>query len=231
MSLKQIFLKSIKDFYENLFLLSGVSLIWFFIVGALLYVGIAGVFLRLPLPIILNLIFVGPLTLGAFHFTREVIQKREIKIRDYFRQFAKQFFRGIFAYWLSLAIMIILGVDLIFFLNAGSTFWNYLSGVWIYLIIFFMMSQFYFWSLLVQMNDGIFKTFKRSLLLTLDNILFSLGIFLIFSVLVLIGAATVGIGLALTFIGFLGLLANNSTHNLLIKYDMKEDVLSPYNNN
>ena len=81
------------------------------------------------------------------------------------------------------------------------------------------------------MNDGIFKTFKRSLLLTLDNILFSLGIFLIFSVLVLIGAATVGIGLALTFIGFLGLLANNSTHNLLIKYDMKEDVLSPYNNN
>lgn len=231
MSLKQILLKSIKDFYENLFLLSGVSLIWFFIVGALLYVGIAGVFLRLPLPILMNLIFVGPLTLGAFHFTSEVIQKKEIKLRDYFRQFARQFLRGIFAYWLSLAIMIILGVDLIFFLNAGSRFWNYLSGIWIYLILFFMMSQFYFWSLLVQLKEGIFKTLKRSLLLTLDNIVFSLGIFLIFSVLVLIGAVTVGIGLALTFIGFLGLLANNSTYNLLVKYGIKEEDFGPYNNN
>ncbi|AZR72240.1 hypothetical protein BBF96_01800 [Anoxybacter fermentans] len=229
MTVWQIIKKSFKDFYDHIFLLGGVSLIWFIIVGPLVYVGLAGFFLKMPFPVIMNLIFVGPLTLGVFYLTNQLIKYKDSGLKDFFQGFAKFFFRGMFAYWMSLLTMVILLVDLTFFINFGNRFMQYLSGIWIYLIIFFMMSQFYFWSLLVEMEDGLLKIYKRSLLLTLDNILYSLGLFLIFILLVAVGVITAGVGLAVTFIGFLGILANNATYNLLIKYGIRKEFSTPYN--
>ncbi len=228
MSSWQVVKKSFKDFYKDLFFLGAVSLIWFFIVGPLMYVGVAGIFLRQPFPIVMNILFVGPLTLSAFNVTYRLICHQEVKLRDYFQGFAKKFIRGMFAYWLSLVILIILVIDLFFFLNFGNTILLYLSGIWVYLIIYFIMSQFYFWSLLVQTEDKLFVIFKKSLLLVLDNLLYSGGIFAVFLLLTALGVVTAGIAFAVSFIGFLAILSNNATHNLLVKYGIKEELSSPY---
>ncbi|MCK4258598.1 MAG: DUF624 domain-containing protein [Halanaerobiales bacterium] len=223
MSVWKIIKKSGKDFYNHLFLLGMVSFIWFFLVIPLMYVGIGGIVFKMPIGVIMNLIFVGPLTIAAFDLTNKLIKSEEIGIKDFFRSFAKNFKKGLLAYWISLVILLLLIVDFMFFMNIGNKFLFYLSGIWIYLGIFFMMSQFYFWSLLVEMEDGIFKILKRSFILTLDNLFYSLGIFVMFAFLFVIGLATAGIILAVSFIGFLGILANNATYNLLVKYNIRED--------
>lgn len=229
MSSWQILKKSFHDFYEHLFFLGAISLLWFFTVGLLSYVGVAGFFLKQFLPVFLNLLLVGPLTLAAFLVTYRLIIYQEVKLRDYFRAIREKFWRGMLAYWISLVIFLILVVDFLFFLNFGNKILFYLSGIWIYLLIFFSVSQFYFWSLLVQLDDPLGKLFKKSLLMALDNLLFSLGIFLSFILLLVLGIVSAGIVLAVGFIGFLGVLANNATHKLLVKYELKEELSPPYN--
>lgn len=229
MSAWKIIKKSFADFYKHLFLLGTISLIWFMSVGPLGYLGIGGLFLGQPFTVLLSLILIGPLTIGAYYFTNGLIKFAEFRIRDYFRGFAKFFLRGMLAYWLSLLIFIVLLVDLLFFWRFGNRILAYLSGLWVYLIVFYLMSQFYFWSLLVETEEGIGKCLKKSLLMTLDNILYSLVIFLAFVGLLAVGVVTAGVGLAVTFIGFLGILANNATYNLLVKYEVREELISPYN--
>lgn len=225
----QILKKSCKDYYDHLFFLAAISLCWFFIAGPLLYMGIAGFFLKQVVPILLNLLLVGPITLAAFIVTYRLIIYQEVKLRDFFRAFLDKFWRGMMAYWLSLTVFVILVVDLLFFINFGNKILLYLSGIWIYLLVFFLISQFYFWSLLAQMDDSIWQLFKKSLLITLDNLPFSLGIFLCFLLLSALGVVSAGIVLAVGFIGFLGILANNATYKLLVKYELREELSSPYN--
>lgn len=227
MSFWQIIKKSFKDFYTYLFLLAGVSLIWFFTVGPLLYVGAGGIFLRKPLLVVMSLIFVGPLTVAGFYITNQLINFGEARLKEFFDGFARFFLRGMLAYWFNLVILLILIVDLYVFLNMQN-WMTYLSGVWIYLILFFLMSQIYFWSLLVEMKEGILKSYKRAVLLTLDNLLYSLGIFFMFLLLFIVGIVTAGVGLAVTFMGFLGILANNATYNLLVKYDLRKKLSYTY---
>ena len=219
----QILKKSCKDFYDHLFFLAAISLLWFFLVGPLLYMGIAGLFLKQVIPIFLNLLLVGPLTLAVFVVTYRLIIHQEVQLRDLFRAFFAKFWRGMVAYWLSLTVFVILVVDLLFFINFDNKILFYLSGIWIYLLIFFLISQFYFWSLLAQLDDSLWQLFKMSLLITLDNLLFSLGIFLSFLLLLALGVVTAGIVLAVGFIGFLGIFANNAT------YQLREKLSSPYN--
>lgn len=223
----QIIKKSCKDFYNHLFLLVGVSLIWFFTVGPLFYVGAGGIFLKQPLLVVMGLIFVGPLTIAGFYLTNQLIRFREARLKEFFDGFVRFFLRGMLAYWFNLVILLILVVDLYVFLNMQN-WMAYLSGIWIYLILFFLMSQIYFWSLLVETEEGIFKSYKRAVLLTLDNLIYSLAIFFMFLLLFIVGIVTVGVGFAVTFMGFLGILANNATYNLLVKYDLREELFSTY---
>lgn len=228
MSAWEIIKKSFRDFYKHLFLLGAVSLIWFFLVGPMVYVTLGGIALRNPVPIILGLVFIGPLTLGAFYLTNKLIKFEEMGIRDYFRGFAKFFVRGMLGYWLTLFIFSVLIVDFLFFAGFGSVAIRLFSGIWIYLIIFYAMSQMYFWSLLIESQEKIFSVLKQSLLMTLGNMFYSIVIFIVFCLLVLVGVVTAGVGLAVTFIGFMGILANNATYNLLVKYELRKELTSPY---
>ena len=230
-SIMEMIKRSFRQFYDHIFKLGGVSLLWFLIVAPLSYVGVVGLFLKMPIPFLINLVFVGPLTIGAFYMTNLVIKHREVTIKAFFKGFSdkKYFLKGMFSYWLSLFIAIVLGFDLIFFMNMTGVF-KYITGLWIYLIIFFVVSQFYFWSLLVETEDGIFKSFKKSLLLVLDNPLYSLVLFLAFLLIMVVGVVTVGVGLAITLIGITSIMANNATYNLLVKYDLREEITTSYNN-
>lgn len=228
MSAWQTIKKSFRDFYKQLFLQAGISLIWFIIVGSFSYLAIGGIATRQFSALLPGLIFIGPVTISAFYLTNRWMKFEEPGIRAYLRGLARYFLRGMLSFWLSLLIFTIILVDFFFFANFGNLFLRLMSGIWIYLGLFFVMSQFYFWSLLVEREQGILVTLKDSFLLTLDNLLYSLGIFGVFFLLTALGVVTAGVGLALSFIGFLGILANNATYNLLVKYGLREELISPY---
>lgn len=228
MSAWQVVKQSFRDFYKQLFPQAAISLIWFMSVGTMIYIAIGGIATGQPWMALFGFILIGPLTIAAFHLTNRWMKFEEVGIIDFLRGFVRYFFRGMFSFWISLLLLTIIVVDFFFFMNFGNTIFRLLSGVWIYLAIFFIMSQFYFWSLLVERDLGILVTLKDSFLITLDNILYSLGIFGMFALLTTAGVLTAGIGLAVSFIGFLGILANNATYNLMVKYELRDVLTSPY---
>lgn len=228
MSAWQVIKQSFRDFYKHLFQQAAVSLVWFMTVAPLVYIAIGGIAIGQPVIALPVLIVTGPLTIASFYLTNRWMKFEESVLKDWWTGLTRYFFRGMLAFWLSLLIFVIIVVDLFFFLNFGNRVLQLLAGIWIYLGIFFLISQFYFWSLLVERDLGILVTLKDSFLLTLDNLLYSLGIFGVFALLTTVGIVTAGVGLAVSFIGFLGILANNATYNLMIKYGLRRPLISPY---
>lgn len=228
MSAWQLVKKCFYDFYNHLFLMTIVSLIWFFPVAYLLFLGIGGFLTKQLLPMIPALIFVGPLTIAAFAVCNQALKTGQGTLLDYFRGLKKYFLKGMVAYWLHAVILIVLFTDFFFFSRFGNKIVMYLSGIWLYLVVFFLMSQIYFWSLLVETDKRTLLCLKHSFLLTLDNLLFTSMIFLILVGLLALSIATAGVMLAVTFAGFLGILANSATYNRLIKYNLRKEIISLY---
>jgi hypothetical protein len=71
--------------------------------------------------------------------------------------------------------------------------------------------------LVIQKDSSFKEIFKNALVLSLDNIIFSLLLFLAVFVLTAI-LAVIGIGLPAGFIGIIGLLIIHSTKEMLAKY-------------
>ena len=228
MTALKIIKKSFTDFYTHLFPMVMVSLIWFFPVAYLLYLAIGGIFSNQLFFALLALIFVGPLTLAAFDVTNKAVKTGETGILDYFKAIKKHFVKGMLASWLHVGVLLVFVLDFFFFARFGNKILMYLSGIWLYLTVFFLMSQIYFWSLLVETDSKMMKCLKHSLIMTLDNLFYSTAIFLALVVLVAISIATAGVALAVTFAGFLGILAHNASFNLLVKYDLRKEIISPY---
>lgn len=228
MSAWQLVKKSFFDFYNHLFLMTTVSLIWFFPVAYLLFMAIGGLLTKQLLPMIPGLLLIGPLTIAAFAVCNQALKTGQGNLLDYFRALKKYFVRGLIAYWLHALVLIVLFTDFFFFSGFGNKIVMYLSGIWLYLVVFFLMSQIYFWSLLVETDKSMWVCLKHSFLLTLDNLLFTSGIFLILVGLLIVSIATAGVMLAVTFAGFLGILANSATYNRLIKYDLRKEITSLY---
>jgi uncharacterized Tic20 family protein len=87
-----------------------------------------------------------------------------------------------------------------------------------YLLIYFSIYQAYLWALLVIQEDKKLKDiFKNALVISLDNIVFSLFWFLFILVITVFLAGT-GIGIPAAFIGIIGTLILKGSKEMLSKY-------------
>jgi uncharacterized membrane protein YesL len=148
------------------------------------------------------------------------MEEGRIAFKSIFSYFKNEFWRGFLAFLFSLILYIIFAVDLRFFLIRGQ------DNIWLlafaflfaYFLIYFTIYQIYFWGLLIIQKESSFKEIlKNALVLSLDNIIFSLLLFLVVFVLTAI-LTVIGIGLPAGFIGIIGLLIIHSTKAILAKY-------------
>jgi hypothetical protein len=87
-----------------------------------------------------------------------------------------------------------------------------------YLLIYFSIYQAYLWALLVIQEDKKLKDiFKNALVISLDNIVFSLFWFL-FILVITVFLAITGIGIPAAFIGIIGTLILKGSKEMLSKY-------------
>lgn len=209
-----------KTFYEDLFKLALLSIIWFVISSLLLFTIFIGLRSGWYFILLLPLIFLGPVFLSFLNGADQIINKGRVSFKSFFDFFKENFGRGFLVFAISVILYIIFAVDLRFFLIKGQ------ANIWLlafaflfaYLIIYFSVYQAYLWSLLViQKNRSLKEIFKNSLVLSLDNIIFSLIWFLAIFLLTII-LTIIGIGLPLGFIGIIGLLMLQGTKTMLAKY-------------
>ncbi|WP_133514130.1 hypothetical protein [Halanaerobium saccharolyticum] len=220
MEIFSILKSTFKDFYEDLFKLVLLSVAWFVISSVLLFAVFIGLQSGWYLIILLPLIFLGPVFLTSLYGVNEILEEGRVAFKSLFAYFKNNFWRGFLVFLISVILYIIFVVDLRFFLLKGQ------ENIWLlafaflfaYLLIYFSIYQAYLWGLLIIQGDRPLKDiFKNAVILSLDNIIFSLLWFLAIFLLTVI-LIVIGIGLPAGFIGIIGLLIIQGTKEVLEKY-------------
>ncbi|MFW5687191.1 MAG: hypothetical protein ACOCUX_00440 [Halanaerobium sp.] len=220
MEIFSILKSTFKDFYEDLFKLVLLSLGWFFISSVLLFAVFIGLTSGWYLVLLLPLIFLGPVFLTSLYGANEILEEGKVAFKSLFSYFKSNFWRGFLVFLISVILYAIFIVDLRFFLLKGQ------ENIWLlafaflfaYLIIYFSIYQAYLWGLLIVQGDKSLKNiFKNAVILSLDNIVFSLLWFLAIFLLTVI-LFVIGIGLPAGYIGIVGLLIIKGTKEILANY-------------
>lgn len=223
--------KNYAGIYKQIFPVLLSSFFWFFTAGLLLIISFVGLQASFLLPVILGLVFVGPATAGSFYLTNKVVNYERVRIRDFFIGAKKFFWPSIGIFWSLLGALIVIGVDFNFFLQSQYKVLNLASAIWIYVLIFISILAIYLFPLLIEFDRleedySWFDLFKYSFVLTINEIVYSLVIFLSIFVFAAFSGLVV-IGLPTLFMGGISLMASNTTVNLLVKYRIKTDVSGP----
>ncbi len=193
---------------------------WFFISSVLLFAVFIGLTSGWYLVLLLPLIFLGPVFLTSLYGANEILEEGKVAFKSLFSYFKSNFWRGFLVFLISVILYAIFIVDLRFFLLKGQ------ENIWLlafaflfaYLIIYFSIYQAYLWGLLIVQGDKSLKNiFKNAVILSLDNIVFSLLWFLAIFLLTVI-LFVIGIGLPAGYIGIVGLLIIKGTKEILANY-------------
>lgn len=220
MEIFSILKSTFKDFYEELFKLVLLSVAWFIISSVLLFAVFIGLTSGWYLILLLPVIFLGPVFLTSLYGANEILEEGRVAFKALFAYFKHNFWRGFLVFLASVILYAVFIVDLRFFLLKGQ------ENIWLlafaflfaYLLIYFSIYQAYLWGLLIVQGDkSLTDILKNAVILSLDNIIFSLLWFLAIFLLTVI-LFVIGIGLPAGFIGIVGLLIILGTKEMLAKY-------------
>lgn len=168
-----------------------------------------------------TVVLFGPATAGIHTVIYRLVQREEATLTHFRAGFVRFFGRS---FLLALVMGVILGiliVDLWFSLNSPSTWFRLLSGIWVYFIIFWgIMAQFVF-PFLVQQDIGVITILKRSSLLAMDNILVSVVITLVNTVILAV-SVLLAAPILLFVMGLTAFVQHFALLELLKKYDEQE---------
>lgn len=208
------------NFYRSLFKLALLSTAWFILTSVLLLSALAALSSGGYLIIILPLLFLGPIFLTSLYGAAEILEKGRVSFKSLFSYFKANFWRAFLTFLISIILYLIFLVDLRFFFLKGqeNIYLLALAFLFAYLLIYFTIYQLYLWGLLiVQGEKSLKEIFKNALVLSLDNIIFSLLWFLSILILTIL-LIVIGIGVPAGFIGIIGLLIIIGTKEVLAKY-------------
>lgn len=168
-----------------------------------------------------QLLFVSPPTVALFAVTRKYVEYKPASLLEIFGALKHFFLPSQGLGILYLLFTVIVTVSISFYKHLGGLFGLSLFGLmsWIEMLVFGTMI--FALPLLVAREAGIWTTFKQSLLLILDNLLFSLVLFLIVLLLVAFGIFT-GAGIIFLITSLISILLNTALRELLRKYSTNE---------
>ncbi|MDI9441546.1 MAG: hypothetical protein QM392_05395 [Bacillota bacterium] len=218
-------LKSFKMSYEHLGKLALLNLVWFTVgVGPLMI----GAYLPWESPLVLfvagmlSLITLGGAFPALHSMTNRIIDGEVINWRQFLPAFKKYVVRGTILLALRLFGFFVLTFNIWVALNKPSTLYLILSGFWLWGIVYWYAMQQYVYPLLTRHDLGVLTVLKRAALLTLDNPLASVFVFVI-SVVINVLSVILTVPLTIFTAGFLAFLQNNFLLGLLEKYSEPEE--------
>ena len=181
--------RSIRDWWDEMFLMVGVNLMW-----ALLAIPVVTLF---------------PATMGAFYLTYEKAHGRRVEF-DYFWQAFRQYFGKAWALGaVNTVVSVLLVVNILFYLQQPNWLF-YLTILWIYLLILWVGIQIYVFPLAIeQENKSVKLIYRNAALLAMGKPLFTFTTALL---LVIITALSIALSplLLLVYIPLSGLIANHA---------------------
>ena len=225
--------KAYKEIYTHLQAVIYSSLGWLLIGGLLILAAVEGLKIQFLPPVLLAIILFGPLLAGSFYVTNRAVNYKSVRIRDFFLGIKRFFLPAMGLFLLLFLAGAVIVVDFYFFVTADYLILNLFGAFWIYLFLFFCLVIIYSFPLLIEF-DRLEKDYslkdilKYSIWLTADNLKYTVMIFINLVVFSAVSGITV-IGALLLFMGGVSIIANNAAINLLINYELRDEVMGPYN--
>ena len=164
-------------------------------------------------------IVMGPLMGGLHRYARHAAERHEPEITDFLWGFRSSWVRCAKLGAAQATIWMLLVGDVAFFLAQQQTLYGIIAVVFLYLLAFWSLAAMYQWPLLAHLEDGVGAIIRKSLLLVLDNILFSVVVGVVCLLLSLILVVTAAGALVLLG-GVLAMLTTQAARELLRRYEI-----------
>ena len=198
--LRPAFKRSIWSTYDHIGLLVLANLLW--------------VVLCLPV------VTAPAATAGLFHLARQIARGKDVSLRDFFVGFRGRFFPALKVGLVDLAALLVLWVNIDFYshMRGGAVIPGMiLAAAMVWVAAFFLLMHVHLYPLLAGGESSLRQLLRKSALLTLDNLAFTIGIaFQAFSLSVL--CVVTGAGLVLINASAEAVLLTVGHRELLRKY-------------
>ena len=209
-----------KKFYDSLFFFIFFSLIMFLLISPIVFLVLNSIFMGVFLPYLLPLFLVGPIILSGLRLVDLRYNEGRGTLRQIFTGLPGVFINGLTGFIYSALIYLILYVALNFYLvrvEEGFLMMA-LTALVAYFILFFTMTQMFFWGIsAIREEMGFIRRMKYSLLIPLDNIIQAF-LWLMVQLAFIVALFIVTPGLPVLFFSLTGLLVIAGTRKLLAPY-------------
>jgi uncharacterized membrane protein YesL len=194
----KVFLGALGDVYYELFLLVGVNLLW--LVG------------------MITIIPSVPATAAVFYLTNQMVKGESIGFVTFFRGFRDYFAQSWLLFAVSQLISLVILANVVFYINMDSELLRLIGILWAYVMVFWLCVQMYTFPLLIEQGSrGVFRVLRNAVLLTLDNLMFTLTLLVILVLFVALSSALV-IVIPLLLACIVATVQNKAALLLLEKY-------------
>lgn len=225
----KVALRAVISFYNELFFLIGLSLLWWATGGVFVGLAIAFGYVALSTngvwwiaPILA--IPAGPAIIALAAVVRRCVRDQHVDRSQYFEAYKTQWKQGLALNAIGMVILSLLLLNLIFYLYQTTTVLRVFGIIWGYLTVFWLSVQLYVYPFFVALEKPtVLSSLRMAALAVLANPLFSLLL------LVLAGLVTaVNVALAITvLIAWPALMALLGEHGLVLILElagMKKDA-------
>ncbi|HUV03733.1 MAG TPA: hypothetical protein VMX94_01345 [Armatimonadota bacterium] len=222
---RKILKKWLLDSYDYLGLVLASSFLWFsVVVGGLaaIKVGVGGSLVLLLVSAALFYIFlIAPMTTGVHVMAKKIVTRDDPSLLDALSGF-KDYLKASWALGLAqMFVTLLIVANAWFYLTRGAFVLKLLGILFVYLLLLWALSAVYHFPLLIEQRPGALKILRRGILLMLDNVAFTGGVFFVIILLTCFCAITL-LGLPLLYVGMVSIVQTRALRALFVKYGILE---------
>lgn len=217
--------KWIGDCYDYLGLVLVSSIIWFGIVlgGFAAIVKTGNPVIIAAASALFYALLIAPLTAGIFAMAKRIATRDEPSLLNLLSGF-KEYLTASWALgFIQIIVTILIVGNTYFYLTRDALAVKLLGFLFLYLLTFWMFSAVYHYPVLIEQRPGVLKIIKRGFLLTMGNVVFTVGVFFVIILLTCFCAVTL-LGLPLLFIGMMSLFQTRALRMLFEKYGLLKNT-------
>ena len=217
--------KWLLDSYDYIGLVLASSLLWFGIAlggFAAIKAGFGGnLFALFASAALFYVLLIAPMTAGVYLMAKKVVTRDEPSLLDILRGF-RDYLKASWALGLAqVVITLLIAVNSWFYLTCGAVALKLLGILFAYMLLFWALSAVYHFPVLIEQRPGVLKVLERGVLLMMDNVAFTGGVFFVIILLTCFCVITI-FGLPLLYIGMMSVLKTRALRALFVKYGLLE---------
>jgi len=224
----RILWRSLVDVYEGLFPMVGMNLLWILISIPVVFLATL-ILMALGLPnvwafsaaLLFGVMAPNPASVGIHNYANPLVKEDRVEFDLFWSGLRKLWRRSLALSAIGIAGICLLGVNIYFYVTNSAQVLHYFAILWIYGLIFWSIMLLFMNALLVEQDSKSIKLVVRNaFLLALDNLVPSLVIFIILTI---VSILSIGVTLLVALVGgsFVAVVETRAVLAFLEKYQAR----------